>query len=72
MTTTSTAADPRRITGWAAADMTLSPRTLNAMAANPHYAAPVSGDAKPRPAWLVLNHSERIDLINKARKAGIK
>lgn len=66
-TETRTAPDPRKITGWAAADMTLSTGTLQAMARNPHVAFPVSGDAKPRPAWMVLGMAERRDLLNGER-----
>lgn len=61
--------DPRKTTGWAAADMTLSAATLTAMARNPHVAFPVSGDAKPRPAWMVLGLDERRALLNSPRKA---
>lgn len=67
-TATRTAPDPRKITGWAAADITLSPATLQAMARNPHAAFPVSGDAKPRPAWLVLGMDERRALLNGERQ----
>jgi hypothetical protein len=67
-----TAEDPRKTTGWAATDMTLSARTLTAMARNNgHVAFPVSGDAKPRPTWMILGHTERQALLNHA-KAGTK
>ncbi|MET4094601.1 hypothetical protein [Arthrobacter sp. UYCu712] len=66
------APEPRKVTGWAAADMKISPHTMNAVARNnPHAAFPVSGDAKPRPSWMVLGHTARQALLN-APKAGTK
>jgi hypothetical protein len=57
--------EPRKITGWAKEDILLPVGTLNAVARdNPHAAFPVSGDAKRRPAWILLNHTEAQRLLN--------
>lgn len=65
--------EPRKVTGWAKEDILLSVATLTAVVRNnPHAGFPISGDAKRRPAWLVLNHGERIRLLNESAKAGTK
>lgn len=66
------APEPRKVTGWAAADISLSAATLTAVARNnPHAGFPVSGDARPRPLWLVLGYADRQALLN-APKAAVQ
>lgn len=68
-----TAEEPRKVTGWAVEDILLTCDVLTAVVRNnPHAGFPISGDAKRRPAWLVLNHGERIRLLNEGTKAGTK
>jgi hypothetical protein len=64
--------DPRKTTGWAIHDFTLSVATLNAMARhNPHVAFPASGDARRRPLGI-LSDTERQQLLNAKTKVGTK